>query len=125
MGAGIGRLDQRPSVDMVSDPLATWWVHSVTIEDFAGPGPEGHTFMPARTIACFVDSTRTLVRAPTGEQVVSEVTIIAPADTPPPPPASRVTLPASHGAHVTTVIAAGIADGGGLSTPDHVKIACA
>ena len=65
---------------MVSDPLATWWVHSVTIEDFAGPGPEGHTFMPARTIACFVDSTRTLVRAPTGEQVVGGGELLLPGE---------------------------------------------
>ena len=108
----------------MTDPLAAFWVHEVTVEHYAGPGPEGPTYAAAYNLPCFVDAKRRLVRSTTGEQVVSSVTVFAPPGAPLVPVGSRITLPGSHGGHQTRVITTSNADGGWLRTPDHGEISC-
>lgn len=110
---------------MVTDWLSPFWVHEITIETSTGTGPEGDTYAAPYRLACFIDSTRRLVRSATGEQVVSSAQIMAPPGSPLVPPESRVTLPASHGGHTTTVISCANRYGAGLGTPDHVEITLA
>ena len=108
----------------MTDPLAAFWVHEVTVEHHAGTGPEGDAFSTAYRLPCFIDAKRRLVRSATGEQTVAEVTVVAPPGAPLVPVGSRITLPGSHGGHQTRVITTSNADGGGLPTPDHVEISC-
>jgi hypothetical protein len=109
---------------VVTDPLAAFWVHEVTVEHYSGPGPEGPSYGTAYLLPCFIDAKRRLVRSATGEQVASSVTVFAPPGAPLVPVGSRITLPGSHGGHQTRVITTSNADGGGLPTPDHVEISC-
>jgi hypothetical protein len=109
-----------------TDPLASWWVHTVTVARFAGDGPEGDSWAtPEAGVACFVSEKRALVRAPNGEQVVAETTVYFPRSTADIPPGSLVTIGAPFTARTTTVIATSRHDGGGLPTPDHLEVALA
>ena len=109
-----------------TDPLASWWVHTVTVARYLGPGPEGDQYAAADTgVACFVSEKRSLVRAANGEQVVSETTVYFPRTTEDIPPESLVTIGAPFTARTTTVIASSRHDGGGLPTPDHLEVALA
>lgn len=92
--------------------------HRVVIEPRTGSGPFGDIYGPPVEVRAFVDSTRRLVRAETGNEVVSETTVIAPLGTVA-PTGSRVTLPDGRTA---VVIASKARDGGGLPTPDHLEI---
>lgn len=109
---------------MATDPLASWWVHKVTVQRFASAGPEADTYDAAVTdVPCFVSDKRRLVRAANGEQVVSETTVLFPKDVPNIPPDSLVTLPAAFGERTSSVITFSRHDGGGLPTPDHLEVA--
>lgn len=110
---------------MATDPLAPWWVHQVTVERHAGEGPDGDTFDAPVTVAGFVNDERKLVRAGTGEQVVSETQVSLPKGTPTIPVGSRITLPAAFDNRETVVLAWSRFDGGGLPTPDHCEVALA
>ena len=111
---------------MATDPLAQWWVHTVTVQRFAGAGAEGDTWDdPESAVLCFVSEKRQLVRAASGEQVVSETTVYFPKTVADIPPESLVTIGAPFVERVTTVITASRHDGGGLPTPDHLEVALA
>lgn len=93
--------------------------HEVTIEAYAGTSGAGvELYDTAVTVRCFKDDKRRLVRAATGQEVVSESTLYAPLSTSC-PVQSRVTLPDGRQA---TVIQSLSRDGGGLPTPDHLEI---
>lgn len=108
---------------MATDPLAQWWVHTVTVERFAGTGAEGDVYDTAEAgVRCFVSERRSLVRAANGEQVVSETTVLFPSTVADIPTESRVTIGPPFTARVGVVIASSRHDGGGLPTPDHVEV---
>lgn len=93
--------------------------HQVTIEAYAGADSFGNRlFSAAVTVTCFVDDKRQLVRASTGEEVISESTVIAPLATVC-PVNSQVTLPDGRKARVLQALRR---DGGGLPVPDHLEI---
>jgi len=110
---------------IAADPLAQWWVHEVTVERHAADTAEGESYDPPETLRGFVNDQRRLVRAATGEQVVSETQVLLPKDTATIPVQSIVTLPAIFGGRASTVVAFSRFDGGGLATPDHVEVALA
>lgn len=108
------------------DPLAQWWVHTTDVQRFAGSGSEGDTWdAVAEGVPCFISDKRRLVRAGTGEQVVSETTVLYPKTTADIPVDSLITLPALFGGRTSTVLAVSRHDGGGLPTPDHLEVAIA
>lgn len=111
---------------MTIDPLSDWWVHTVDVERFAGAGSEGDTWGDVDAgLPCFISDKRRLVRSSTGEQVVSETTVLFPKTTADVPVDSRITLPALFGGRTSTVLSVSRHDGGGLPTPDHLEVAIA
>jgi len=105
----------------MSDDLADFWVHTVTVQTLTGSGGMGDTYAEPVDLLCFVDDKRKLVRSSSGEQVISETTIYAPAGTLSLTEESLVTLPSGR---VATVITTAARDSGGLDLPDHVEAAC-
>lgn len=106
---------------MVTDPLAAFYVHTVTVEPLEQQGPEGDVFGTAYPLRCFAAAKARLIRGTTGDMVTSDTTITAATSTPNIPVGSRITLPDGS---PTTVLRLSRADGGGLPTPDHVEIVC-
>lgn len=93
--------------------------HSVTIEAYQGTTGNGAAVYAAPVpVRCFLDNKRRLVRAATGDEVVSESTFYAPLATLA-PPESRVTLPNGR---VATVLQALDRDGGHLPVPSHLEV---
>lgn len=92
--------------------------HTVTVEPYLGQSAAGPRYGPAMPIRCFVDDSRRLVRNETGEQVVSESTVLCRLDVAA-PPKSRVNV---FGREAFVIIAKR-RDGAGLPTPDHLEIA--
>lgn len=111
---------------MAYDPLAQWWVHTTDVQRFTGAGAEGDEWEPVHEgLSCFISDKRRLVRAPTGEQVISETTVLYPKTTLDIPVDSLITLPALFGGRTSTVLSVSRHDGGGLPTPDHLEVAIA
>lgn len=108
----------------MSDPLASWWRHEVTLERLSGGDGDGYgnTFDAAEVLLGYVHDGNTLVRAANGDQVVSSTQVALPIGVGYVRPRSRVTLPATFGSRVTTVISCEVGDGGGQPTPDHVRL---
>jgi hypothetical protein len=93
--------------------------HEVIIEAYDGTDGYGRArYVPPVTERCFLDHRRRLVRAATGEEVVSESTVYLRLDATV-PPESRVTLPDGR---VATVIQALRRDGGELPVPSHLEL---
>lgn len=93
--------------------------HEVTVEPWEGTNGYGvATYGVPRTVACWLDHRRRLVRAATGDEVVSESTMYAQLGLVA-PPESRVMLPDGR---VATVIQALTHDGGELPVPSHVEL---
>lgn len=107
---------------MSTDPLASYWVHDIAIERFAGSTAFGDEYDDAVTVAGFVSDDDRLVRDPSGEQVVSSTRIALPATVAPVPVGSRVTLPAAFGNRESMVISSSVGDAGGLPLPAHHEI---
>lgn len=103
---------------MSLDDLADFYVHTVTVQTLTGSGGMGDTYTDPAPLACFVDDKRRLVRSGSGEEVVSETTVYAPAGTTVLTAESLVTLPSGR---VATVIALSILDSGTMDLPDHVE----
>ncbi len=105
---------------MPTDDLADFWVHTVSVEPRTGTGANGATFGPSVTVPCFIDDTTKLVRAASGEEVVSGATVMANKSWAASfPPNSRVTV----NGRVTYVLSRNIHDSGPLGLPDHVEVA--
>lgn len=94
--------------------------HRFSVEPYAGAGANGPAYAPAAPARGFVAQESRTVRAPNGNQVLSNTIIYCPLSTVA-PPQSRVTL--ADGT-TTLVIDALRHDGGGLPTPDHLEILC-
>lgn len=93
--------------------------HTVSIQPYAGTSGFGApTYADATDVACFVEDRTRLVTTPTGDEVTSNATVIAPLDTVA-PVESLVTLPSGRVARVITALRH---DGGGLPVPDHLEI---
>jgi hypothetical protein len=107
----------------MTDPLAGWYTHQVTVERFIGTGAFGDSYAAQDVVLMAVDDKRRLVRAADGSQVVSETSVAHPLGITAIPPRSKVTLPATFGGRRTIVIASSVGDGGGMPTPDHVELA--
>jgi len=107
----------------VTDDLAPFWIHTVTVERKTGVGAYGITYDTAATVTGFVDDGQKLVLNAEGEQVTSTASVFLPAGTADIPIQSRVTLPATFGGRVTEVVAVGRRDSGALGLPDHIELA--
>lgn len=97
---------------------------TITGEAYEGSGGLGDVYAAAAEVTpCVVQAWRRRVRAQTqdaaGEEVISETTVFAPADTVL-PPGSKVTLPDGR---VTRVIVAGLLNASGHDLPEHVELA--
>jgi len=94
--------------------------HTISVEPYAGARGDGvETFGAPADVECFVEEKVRTVRAPTGEEVVSDATAYAPLDTAAPVPRSRVTLPSGRVGRVIVVLRR---DGGDLPVPSHLEI---
>lgn len=112
----------------VTDLLGQWWRHPIVVERWGGTDAYGaDRYDPPETVNGFVvDSTR-LVADVNGQQVTSSATVLLPAATSYVPVRSLITLPAEFAppgsTRKTEVIASARADGAGLLTPDHQRLA--
>lgn len=98
--------------------FADWLSHTITVETYDGAGFDGATYSAPVTVSnCMVENVRRLVRASTGNEVVSETTIYATPD--------QAALFTEHtritvGDYESTVIKTEIMDVFGL--PGHVVV---
>lgn len=107
----------------MTDPLADWWVHQVTVKRRAGSGAYGDVYDAPQTLTGMVDDSTRLVTNAQGEQVASSARVFLPAATADIPLDSQVTLPATFAGRTTRVIAASRHDAGAQPTPNHLEIA--
>lgn len=107
----------------MTDGLAAFWVHNVTIERYGGSGAYGPTFAAPAVVAGLVDDGQRLVVGPNGEQVTSTARVFLPIGTAAVPLESKVTLPTQFAERTTTVIAVARRDSGGLPLPEHFELA--
>lgn len=104
----------------MADPLADWYVHTVTVTPLVGSGAYGDVEGPPRTVTGFLDSATRLVRADSGEEVVSQATLYtALGNHDAFPPGSTVKLPDGRD---TTVIGRARRDAPGLDLPEHIEV---
>lgn len=103
--------------------LDDFYVHSTSVERFAGSGPDGDTFDAPVAIVGFVQQQNRLVRNSEGVEVVSSTTVYYPAGTAEIPPGSYVTEPLTG--RRAAVILCAVHDAGALSLPEHIEVACA
>ncbi len=94
--------------------------HTITVEPFVGDGARGAVFGAPVQVSCRVDESQRLVRANTGEEVVSSSTVFCDLDTVI-PAGSRVTV----NGRSTTVLTVATFDTGGRSRLDHKEAALA
>lgn len=105
---------------MVGLSLATFWVHTITVETHEGHDSNGPIYSAPVTVPCFVDDSTKLVAAPTGDQVVSQSTVFADSSYAPLFVAeSRLTV----NGRATRVITVNNYTSGPLGLPDHVEVA--
>lgn len=109
---------------MVSDPLADWWHHTVSVKPFLRSGQGGAPIWgaPYNQVGFYVDQTK-LVPGPDGQQVAASGQFGFPAGAPYIKVRSELTLPAVFGSRVVTVQSSSVGDGGGQPTPDHQEVA--
>lgn len=106
----------------MTDPLARWWRHEVTVEPFLGTGAYGDRYGPQFTALAAIDDTTRQAVSPDGVETVSQTTVVFPRPVGYIPPGSRLTLPSTHGGRTAHVISCRVADSGGMPTPDHVEV---
>lgn len=105
--------------------LSAWWRHPVVIERFLADTAYGPSYDAPETVEGFVEDGSKLVSGPNGATVTSTARIALPLATAYVPPKSRVTLPATFGGRLTTVIGVAVGDGGGQPVPGHIELAVA
>jgi hypothetical protein len=106
----------------VTDDLAGFWVHAVTVERFTGDSAYGSGYASAAVVTGFVDDGARLIVGPNGEQVTSSARVFFPIGTAAIPLQSRVTLPVEFAERSSHVIAVARRDGGGLPLPEHLEV---
>ena len=96
--------------------------HKVDVEPYEGTGAYGDQYLPlVAGVRCFKDDKRRLVRAASGEEVVSETTLYLRLDQATRfVPGSLVTLPD----RTSKVISCAHRDDGGLGAWQHIEVAC-
>lgn len=107
---------------MISDPLAGWWQHPVTIQRLLGQGAYGPVHGDPEDRMARISGKSRMVRDTTGAEVLSTVTVSLPLEVGHVAPGSTVTLPTSHGGREALVVAASVSDGGGQPTPNHISL---
>lgn len=95
-------------------------VHTLQIEPYLGSGAYGDQFGAARSVRCYYEGKRRLVRDGDGNEVVSEATVyVNPGEDI--PDGSRVRI-FGRDSHVITVA---VLDDGGLTGLAHLEVALA
>jgi hypothetical protein len=109
----------------VTDDLAEFWVHEVTVRRYTGSGAFGEAFAAAETLTGLVDDTAAgkVVSTATGDELITTAMLFLPPETPLIPVESTVTLPAAFGARSARAVAVAFRDGGPLDLPDHLEVA--
>ena len=103
----------------VADDLSMFWIHSASVETYAGDGAYGPTYSAPATTRCFLDDSIKLVRNNAGLEVVSSTTVFAPASS------AAMFLPESRvtaNGKVSKVITVNAMDGDALGLPSHVQV---
>ena len=99
--------------------IELFFIHSVSVETYAGSGAYGDLYAAPAPVACFVDDDIHLTRDASGVEVVSSSVVYAPAsDTAMFPPGSKVTV----NGRLAHVISTNSRDSGPLGLPDHVEV---
>jgi hypothetical protein len=106
----------------VTDGLAAFWVHQVTVERYSESDAYGPGYATPATVAGLVDDGARLIVGPNGEQVTSSARVFFPIGTAAIPLQSRVILPAAFAERASHVIAVARRDGGGLPLPEHLEV---
>lgn len=110
----------------MTDDLASFWVHTVTVRRRTGSSAGGDAYdvaAPGTPLTGFYRDGAKLVTGPDGKQVTSSGQFAFPVGLPYVPVGSLVTVPAEFGGRTSKVIASAVGDGAGLPTPDHQLIA--
>jgi len=103
----------------VADELADWFVHTVTATPESGTGAWGPVNGTPVTLTGFLDDTRRLVRAASGEETVSESTFYTSVDNSDAlQPGTEVDL----GHRTSTVIGQSRHTAPGLDLPEHLEV---
>lgn len=105
------------------EPLADWWVHTVSVQRLNPIGGAGGDSLaePVNVVGFYRDGTRLVIDG-NGKQVVSTAQFAFPLTVDPIPVGSLVTAPAGFGPWTGKVIVAQRGDGGGQPTPDHHEV---
>ena len=99
--------------------LSAFFIHTASVETFAGTGAYGDTYAAPVPVKGFLDDGVVLVRTGTSEQLVQKsIFYAALADADKFVPQSRVTV----NGRVTWVSAIRRRDGGSLGLPDHIEV---
>lgn len=106
----------------MTDPLAAWWAHEITVERFLGTSAYGDRWDTPETLLAAVDDRTKQVVNSDGVEVASQTTLAFPSLVGYIRPGSKATLPTTHGGRVARVISCRVANGGGQPTPDHVEV---
>lgn len=91
--------------------------HTITVEPYTGSGAYGSTYGAPVQVACRVEDVRRLVRAASGDEVVSSTTVYCDAGVVI-PAESRVTVKG----RVTTVLLVSDPSTSGRSKLDHLEV---
>lgn len=97
-----------------------FYTQTVSVETHAGGGPMGDVYQPAVTVPCLIDEERKLVRSATGDEVVSNTTLLMDKSH-----YAKFTpeSPVTYRGRRATVIARSLYDSGPMGLPDHCEIA--
>lgn len=107
---------------MKRDNLKRHWRHPVIVCRLIGSGARGDVFGQTEMHYGAVDATTKMVRNAEGVEVVSSASVAFPSTVAFIPAGSEITLPSTHGGRTSRVIECQVADGGGMSTPDHIAV---
>lgn len=94
--------------------------HTVQVETYLGSGAYGDMYAAPQPVRCKVDDVRQLVLSPSGDQIVSQSTLLARlSEQPKFTPKSKVTTPWGRAA---VVIGVGVKDDGGMGAWQHIEV---
>ena len=102
----------------MTDDLAEWWVHTLSVERWNGAAAYDDVFDAPVNVVGFYDDKTVYASG----QVVAAGSFAFPKSVPYIPVQSRVTLPAEFGGRVVRVVSSAVGSGGGQPTPDHQEI---
>lgn len=103
----------------MTDDLADFWVHTVTVETYTGTGDNGDNFADPVDVQGFMDGGTKVIRNTSGELVATAAPFYAPVTTADLFVAnSRVTYLGKQ----SRVFAVTVHSSGDLDLPDHVEV---